>query len=105
MIRYGSSATEMCPSIKAIIDIHLKFFYKHFFISIKAQIFSIYLIIYHLFKHFAQAQPKSVMLIKKLKCSSSTWFIEHGLSVHIFAKQNLEKTSFVKNKIEFPHFQ
>ena len=45
--------------------IHLKFFYKHFFISIKAQIFSIYLIIYHLFKHFAQAQPKSVMLIKK----------------------------------------
>jgi hypothetical protein len=40
---------------------------KTLFISIKAQIFSIYLIIYHLFKHFAQAQLKSAMLIKQVK--------------------------------------
>jgi len=39
----------------------------NFFLSIKAQFFRIYLP--HLFKkHFAQAQPKSVMLIKKIKC-------------------------------------
>ena len=55
--------------------IHLKFFYKHFFISIKAQIFSIYLIIYHLFKHFAQAQLKSAMLIKveNSACICQNW--------------------------------
>ena len=46
-------------------NLHLKFFISILFISIKAQIFSIYLIIYHLFKHFAQAQLKSAMLIKK----------------------------------------
>ena len=57
-----------------------KFFISILFISIKAQIFSIYLIIYHLFKHFAQAQLKSAMLIKKLKCS---WYWEFEIAVKV----------------------
>ena len=52
-------------NIRINTELHLKFFISILFISIKAQIFSIYLIIYHLFKHFAQAQLKSAMLIKK----------------------------------------
>ena len=50
------------------LDYTWNFFKSILFISIKAQIFGIYLIIYHLFKPFAQAQLKSAMLIKKLKC-------------------------------------
>ena len=49
------------------LDYTWNFFISILFISIKAQIFSIYLLIYHLFKHFAQAQPKSAMLIKKIQ--------------------------------------
>ena len=49
--------------------VHLKFFISILFISIKSQIFSIYFMIYHLFKHFAQAQLKSAMLIKNSSVS------------------------------------
>ena len=55
--------------------VHLKFFISILFISIKSQIFSIYFMIYHLFKHFAQAQLKSAMLIKKTQVYTTTWHL------------------------------
>ena len=49
-----------------LAELHL-IFGKHFLRASRIK-FSVlaYLLIYHLFKHFARAQPKSVVLIKKI---------------------------------------